>query len=101
MIVTTYTCDKCGHAQNKNDQMWDIGVVIGHHASIYGRDRTPASIYGRDRTPNPVQLWCRDCIEELGLLPPGGGAKDAPPLPDPPPTLEDMIREIVRQETTA
>ena len=91
MIITTYTCDKCGHAQDKNDQMWNIGVVIGHDASIY---------YG-NRTPNPVQLWCRDCIEGLGLLPPGGGAKDAPPLPDPPPTLEDMIREIVRQETAA
>ncbi len=88
MIVTTYTCDRCGHDQTKTEQMWDIGIVIGHHPS-----RADWS-----RTPNPCQLWCRTCVETLGLLPQGGGEKDAPPLPDPPPTLEDMIREIARQE---
>ena len=88
MIVTTYTCDRCGHDQTTDEQMWQIGIWLNHFGGRYGPSREPSNI----------QLWCRDCIESLGLLPQAGGAKDAPPPPDPPPTLEDMIREIARQE---
>lgn len=87
MIVTTYTCDKCGHSQDTNDQMWSIGILIDDYP-------TSSPSYS-SRVPNPNRLWCRACVESLGLLP---RAKDAPPLPTPLPTLEDMVREIVREE---
>ena len=91
MIVTTYTCDKCGHHQTTNDQMWGIAVVMEHGI--------PVPNYGPRLTPRHNGLWCRKCIESIGLL-------CAKPDPDdktakPPPTLEDMIREIVANEVQA
>ncbi len=85
MIVTTYTCDKCGHHQTTNDQMWGVGVVLQHGMVV--------SDYGPRLAPQVKGLWCRPCIESIGLLcaPPKPDDKDAPA----PPTLEDMIREIV------
>ncbi|MEE8465886.1 MAG: hypothetical protein V3S68_05360, partial [Dehalococcoidia bacterium] len=74
--------------QETDDQMWDLGVSVEHHGRRTGNYASPAV----------GALWCRKCVETLGLLPQDRGAKDAPPLPDPQPTLEDMIREIARQE---
>lgn len=89
-IVTTYTCDKCGHHQTKNDQMWGIGVVLQHGMEVSN------SRYSTSLIPQAKGLWCRKCIESIGLLceAPKPDDKDAPP----PPTLEDMIREIVQNE---
>lgn len=88
MIITTYTCDKCGHEQTNDNQMWNIGVAIHHQAHD--------SRYAYSREPMVKGLWCRPCIESIGLLCPA-------PKPDdkdvkPAPTLEDMIREIVANE---
>ena len=85
MIVTTYTCDKCGAAKDNADNMWKIGIVV----------ESPDYRTARQDVRNE-QLWCRSCVvSKLGTLAP---TKDTPPQPDPLPTLEDMIREIVREE---
>jgi len=84
MIVTTYTCDKCGHSQEKKDQMWDIGVSLTHLDSPYSATRTL----------NPKKLWCRDCVEGIGLLVPSPSLKKPPP---PPATLEDIVRDLLRE----
>ena len=89
MIVTTYTCDKCGHSQESGTQMWHVAVVLKGPGM-------PWPLF-----PKITSLWCRKCVETLALLPQGGGAEDAPPPPDPLPTLEDMIREIIRNEVEA
>lgn len=88
MIVTTYTCDKCGHKQTTKDQMWGIAVVMTHGG--------PVPLHGYSIPNDPPQakgLWCRKCIEGIGLLcaKPDPEDKTAPTSP----TLEDMIREVV------
>ena len=83
MIVTTYTCARCGHAQTTNGQMWTIRVSVSHGTSASNYPSTT-----RDA------LWCRKYVEEKALLP------SNPPIDPPPelPTIEDLIREIVREE---
>jgi hypothetical protein len=45
------------------------------------------------------QEWCRACVEEFDLLP-RIELKDVP-KPEPAPTFEDLLREIVREEVEA
>lgn len=80
-IVTTYTCDKCGHSQKTDEQMWHIGVAVSHRQSL------------RDTTPAVTALWCRACVVNIGLFPTAAPAGE--PRYKPQPTLEEMIREIV------
>jgi hypothetical protein len=84
MIVTTYTCDKCGHLQENDEQMWDVEIACSHRPSTYTRRRVVKKA-----------LWCRPCVVQYHLLP---AAKEDKPAPTPPPTFEDMIREIVQEE---
>jgi hypothetical protein len=88
VITTTYTCDKCGHAQTNAEQMWTVGVVVSHKHYVFSDSEV------RNRA-----LWCRACVEKLHLLP-QASAKPAD-IPQIAPTLEEMIREIVREEVTA
>lgn len=85
MITTTYTCDKCGHNQTNDKQMWDIGISISTHLYI-----------AHNRNLAKRELWCRSCIESVGLLPPSPDSRKPPP--DEPLSMEDLIREIVREE---
>ena len=83
MITTTYTCDRCGHSQDNSVQMWRVEISIGSPLMNLKRDA----------------LWCRKCCVEMGLISsrPHATPPD-PPAPDPAPTLEDLIRAIVREE---
>lgn len=85
-IKTTWTCDKCGHSQDTGAQMWGIRLHVNHMTY----DDGPSS-------SKHDALWCRDCTEGAHLLPPydKDETKHIPPVP---PTLEDLIREIVRSE---
>ncbi len=87
MIVTTYTCDKCGHEQNHDVQMWDIGITV--------REKPSKNYSQYANSPKESALWCRKCTQSLGLLP---QKKTDPPTPKPTPTFEDMIREIIQEE---
>lgn len=84
MITTTYKCDRCGHEQNTNDQMWTIKVFIDHH----GHDSQWSF--------NKINvLWCRACVDEVGFL----GKPSTPNVQEATRgTLEDSFREIVREE---
>lgn len=57
MIKTEYICDKCGHSQDIGDQMWEMAVRFTHYCS----DHYPGN--------EKKSLWCRMCVEKLGLLP--------------------------------
>jgi hypothetical protein len=83
MIVTTYSCDRCGHSQTTDDQMWGISVHLSHN--------------GTTHVPQHKQLWCRKCVEVVGIFPPRPSAKKAETRA-PTPTLEDMLREMIREE---
>jgi hypothetical protein len=88
-IKTTWSCDKCNAAQDVPDQMWSVAVSYEH----IGRGSVSP---WRSR----VQMWCSACMEKHGILPPPTAfVQDAPKPPPPsPPSFEDLVREICRDE---
>lgn len=91
-IRTEFECDRCGHKQPTHDQMWDVGFGYCYHGQSLFRP-------GEYQSPRAtiVQLWCRKCLEHFNFLP-----CDKPKTPPPaPPTLEDMFREMMREEIEA
>ena len=92
-IVVTYVCDRCGHSQATDQQMWHVGVKVALHG--YG---TPRAKFGPYETGGML-LWCRPCVDKLQLLGFPVEAKKLPVEEQPAlVTLEDKIREIVRNE---
>lgn len=92
MIKTTWTCDRCSKTQDTPEQMWVIKVNLQHLTDV-GRYATINTSY------EAVTVhWCRVCCEAFELL--GRHANKAQQLiaPAPTPTLEDLLREIVREE---
>lgn len=87
-ITTIYRCDNCGHEQQTKDQMWRVRVDI-----------RPLSLPDGQTTVHSAE-WCRKCAEAVHLLPNWQHEKAKEELP-PPPTLEDLIRQIVREEAAA
>jgi hypothetical protein len=90
------TCDKCGVSDDKpvyrpNDgkiEFFTIGVVYDEGLNI-----SPGS-YSSSKV-GPEVTWCRQCAEKSGIVPP---KEKKSTETTPPPTLEEMIREIVSQE---
>lgn len=77
MITTTYKCDKCGNVQETPEQFWTIGVGAGIPTRAISIDRA-------------MQV-CRRCLENLGYH----VKQPRPPNSPPPPTIEELIREIL------
>lgn len=92
MITTTFTCDRCGEEKH-NDQMTTVSIYIRDGA---GRPYGPAS-FGDYEHPVKSADWCRDCLKELGIWPVPPKPKEGEPEPYVA-TMEDIIREIVREE---
>lgn len=85
---TTYTCDRCKGQMiggNFDHFLEKVGVHVGKQ---YGG--SPSFARSAD--------WCRPCLIAMGLRKPADHIKDDPPAPDPVPTFEDVLREIVREE---
>ena len=76
-ITTIYKCDKCGNEQTTGEQFWTV------HLSISCK-------YFSDSRQKEIEV-CRPCLESFGILVPAEKAKTLPP----PPTVEDLIREII------
>lgn len=86
-VTTTYKCDRCLSEQTTSDQFWVIRILV--HTYNNGHD-----VYGGgERTAH----WCRKCVEAIHLLAPHMHNQQRTPLPAPP-TFEEMLREIVRDE---
>jgi hypothetical protein len=90
--TTTYTCDRC-RAQ-KVDEPQFLTVVTVRVGAGWSRD-------GYTNAVIPAQMWCNECIVQMGLLHPGTLSMDSSKAPATPPTLEEVIREIVREEIQA
>lgn len=91
MITTIYTCDRCKKEVEKEDLE---GVAFGlRYYRQYSQDYVvfPRHVPGREFD------WCKSCRIETGLTPVDAKLPDAKPL-NPQPTLEDLIRELIRQE---
>ena len=88
MITVTHECDKCGKSGDpENVRLSGVFVCC----EPFYRDANNTS------TARFKQHWCRHCCVKASLLPQVKRIKDPPP-DDPPPTLEDFIRDIVREE---
>jgi hypothetical protein len=85
VITTTYKCDRCGKESNDREQVWSLDVRMN---TLDGSINFPSKMVS--------VLWCRECCERIGWLPPVElRAKKEEPKP---PTIEDLLREIVSQE---
>ena len=89
MRTTTFKCDRCGDSWdlpgprrgNKVHQHWTIHMKVSADSNDYGHWLTKAE-------------WCRACLAHFGIVP----RLEDSPAPEPVPTLEDLIRAIVREE---
>ena len=77
--VITYTCDRC----KASDQTDKIDLIMVELHTFY---RT--SVVKKSE-------WCRRCLNEMGIDESMPEVKRIEPLP----TLEDIVREIAREET--
>ena len=82
-VKTTYTCDRCGHSQETNEQLWTLTASLNSFLLTYSTTKKSA-------------LWCRNCVEQFGLLP--IIEKEKNKVIEPGPTLEDLLRAIIRSE---
>ena len=83
MYETMITCDCCKKSskQNAKDgmQLWAIKIMCGSN------------------TPYQVD-WCRECCIKASIFP-AYNSEDKKIVPaQPPPTLEDLVRQIVQEE---
>ncbi len=81
MITTIHKCDRCGHEQDHNLQMWWVAIQLDH--SKYSSKKE--------------KYWCRKCCDEFNLILEPPTPKEGELVP-PIITLEDVIREIIREE---
>jgi hypothetical protein len=97
-----FTCDRCGYEQDRdrkfNDEMrWMRTITLfveDGHAIRQGVNFH--HIASRDR--HGSVLWCDKCCEDSGLNR-ITKVTTAKANEQPEPTIEDIIREIVREET--
>lgn len=93
-IETKYICDKCGHTQPERDQMWEVAITVRH----LNFHNTAVAAIGKTGDKHK-RLWCRKCVQKAHLLCADAGEKVKVSLK--PPTLEDIVREIVQEEIEA
>ena len=86
MKTMTFKCDKCGEECSGKDtiRLESVGVFWG-------------SFMPHAKSVCKSQDWCLICRKKIGAV---SAVNGVPPATFVPPTLEDMIREIVREEVT-
>lgn len=90
MKITTYTCDRCGESDQDNKiGLEKVGVFVGKYQH-----------YGKNC--EYIQEWCQKCLLRTGLQTErNSGPTSITDKILPPPTLEDLVREIVREEVNS
>lgn len=92
MKITTFQCDRC-HAESigKND----IGIngvkIVWEYDGCGGRGIDPVN------NPSAAADWCLKCRVATGISHPD--RKLDVVVEEPQPTLEDLVRQIVQEET--
>ena len=85
MIKTTYTCDRCKNEIIDLNQVWCVGIKYHFYGGNYNNNA------------RPEVNWCRPCMIKMGIMGTEEERKVNQPI-EPPPTIEDLIREIIRKE---
>ena len=92
-IITAYVCDRCGHSQPSDHQMWQVGIAC--HAT-----RTSGYSSSLDyKAFQATRMWCRGCCEAVGVLPPHAPRKAETATAQP--SFEDIVRDMIREEIEA
>lgn len=93
MITITWKCDRCGKEECKNSgegnpvDFWAVAVTV----------RTLA-ITPSQPARTIEQHWCRMCVEAMHLASPVRHTEQKLERSQIPPTFEDLVREIVKDE---
>lgn len=82
-MATKYFCDRCDF-EHKRNELAEIVVTVGPRRSSYTHTQTG--------------LLCETCLGSLNLGMRNGGTVSKNSYAIPTPTLEDLIRSIVREE---
>lgn len=94
MKFETHKCDRCGKTATTEEEKEALGlgsIHLGFSIDSYGGG---AGVWAA--TERWSREWCRACRKELGML--ERENKTSPEVTESAPSLEDMVREIVRQE---
>jgi hypothetical protein len=78
----TYICDRCGAEKQDNDKFLHVVQV-----SVFNANQI-----------RWVRYWCEPCMTATGLFHLPRGIKPENAVPPAPLTLEEVIRQIVREE---
>lgn len=90
MKKTILTCDRC---KLDVDALNEVGAGLRSiKYGMYGSGYHSWDLGGQIHAD-----WCRPCCVEVGFITENYGKKEEKPI-IPPPTLEDMIREMIREE---
>lgn len=94
------TCDRCGKRSSNKDkkhfELVTVSVIRNDRTRFDGYRSQPGVVWRREVGELKAE-WCPDCLAEMGLnadMPQKVG-EDKPTMP---PTLEDVIRELIRDE---
>lgn len=82
-------CDKCKSNVEEKQQLWKVGV----EARCYNGFAAP-SLTNYDFVKGMGMDVCRSCLEGFGIH---AQSKDISPTSEKPPTLEELILEIVAE----
>jgi hypothetical protein len=87
-----YACEHKGctfTSTNDSGPMWNVSVFVTHYGDTYNHARK-------------TEMWCRECVERTGLLPAAViTPREAKEVKANPPTLEDIIRQMIQEEIEA
>jgi hypothetical protein len=91
---TTFTCDRCGETA-VDDQNFLTKIRVQIESPYILRNE------GFANSNAPTAAWCKKCLVKFGLIDVGKTNLPAQLAPLVPPSLEEILREIVREEIEA
>lgn len=88
MKTTIYKCDRCGAEDTSNEiKIERVGAFVGSYQTYKS--------YGKNNREQVLEKeWCQTCRTDVGFQ----LHYDPKPQTESPITLEDLIRELIREE---
>jgi len=93
--VTTYKCDKCKEESINSEDLKLTTIGVGVKSTAYGSSYHEKAFSLYDPLRREMEV-CDSCLEKLGFV--HKKVNEYKEMEQPYPTLEDMIREIIREE---
>ena len=93
--ITTYKCDKCGKENTDPNELKLTTIGVGTKSIIYTSNYRESEFDLYDPLRREMEI-CPDCLSNLGFI--RREKTDPKKVEIPYPTLEDVVREIIREE---